>query len=155
MDRELFWDQITRERMSEVGNNSPFDLMVRSRYEPESRTLERVRLGSGDDSVEVDIINVDLDSCYLRTYDVDFTPTAGSISGKGLDLGMSDVLGNLENSWSYESSLLVFDEGETYDAPNNGLISGTVYWPEQDSYEPDAAYHDFRRMTGQDILSDL
>lgn len=157
-DLELFWDEITRERISEVDSDSPFDFLVRGDYDTQSNTVRRVNLENQNTSVEVDMVNVDLDSCYIRVYEVDFSPVAESIPSRfpvSVNEGLATLFQDLENSWSYETSLIVFDSEEEYYVPEEGVLEGSVYWPGRSDYEPESAYRDITDVLGADVLSDL
>jgi len=157
-DPELFWDEITRERISEVDSNSPFDFLFRGDYDPRSNVVRGVELENHGASVEADMVNVDLDSCYVRVYEVDFSPVSDSIPSSfpvSINETLANVFQDLENSWSYETSLLVFDREEEYQSPEEGVLEGSVYWPGRSDYEPDSAYEDIKRVLGKDVLSEL
>lgn len=155
---ELFWDRITRERMSEVGEDAPFDFLYRGEYRPESNTVRPVELGDGAVSADVDMVNVDMESFYIRVYDVEFGSSRsnwrpGFAAENGA--GMSDILEGTENDeWGFESVRIQFDPGKNYELPD-ALVQGSVYWPESARDHPKDVYQDVRRIFGEDILSKL
>ena len=117
-DIELFWDSITREKMTEVGEDAPFDFMYRGKYLPENNSIRSVKLGDNAVSVDVDMVNVDMESFYIRIYEVEFGSTTESFSPdladqRGPELGR--ILENTENNWRYDSSLVIFDHERTYE----------------------------------------
>ena len=157
-DIELFWDRITRERMSEVGEDAPFDFLYRGEYIPENNTVRGVELGDGAVSVDVDMVNVDMESFYIRIYDVGFGSTSEALNPgfsvqNGSDFGR--ILEGAENDWGYKSSMIMFDGDRSYERPEDGLMQGSVYWPESTRDHPEEVYKDVRRILGQDILSQL
>lgn len=155
---ELFWDRITRERMSEVGEDAPFDFMYRGEYLPERNTVRGVRLGDGDASVDVDMVNVDMDSFYIRVYDLCFGSTRESFGPNLSDQNgsqISQILEGTANDWGYDSSMLIFDSDRSYERPEDGLLTGSVYWPESTRDHSEDVYQDVRRIFGQDIISKL
>ena len=156
-DREIFWDQITRDRMKEVKEES-FNFMFRGQYNSDSQSIDDIALGRYETFVDVDIVNVDLDALHIRAYKVDLHPFHESFSHKILGSfteDISTVLDDLECSWSYEPSALVFNESQEYQEPENGFIQGSIYWPDSAYYERDEAYEDIKRMFGKDILSEI
>jgi hypothetical protein len=144
--------------MSEGGEDVEFDLLYRGEYQPESNTVSGVKIGDGETSVDVDMVNVDMDSFNLRIYDVEFGSTRGSFGPSLSDQNgskLSQILESTENEWGYRSSMVVFDGERSYEWPEDGLLQGSVYWPESTRDHPEDVYRDVRRIFGQDIISKL
>lgn len=157
-DPELFWDSITRERIGEVGEDDPFDFMYRGEYLPGSQTVRGLELGQGEHSVEVDMVNVDMEDFYIRIYDVEFG-SAGGAFRPGLSVQNGSELGKIleetENDWGYESSMVLFDRGRSYERSEKDLVQGSVYWPESNRDHPEGVYRDVEKIFGKDIISRL
>ncbi|QKQ98687.1 hypothetical protein GKQ38_04140 [Candidatus Nanohaloarchaea archaeon] len=155
--KELFWDRITRERMSEVGSDRPFDILVRGEYNAETEDVEGFDLGKRP-GVKVDMANFDLENCYLRIYDVDFSPASTDFDpGAEFSEGrkVSGIIQELDNDWGYELATIPYDNTRELERPENSLLAGTVYWPEHQDFARDEAYEDFVDMVGSDVLSEL
>lgn len=154
-DRELFWNTVTRQRMGEVGSDRPFDLMVRGKYNSRIEDVDPLKIGP-EAGVEADMISFDLDSCYFRVYNVEFSPVSAGIGGDIFpeEWKLSDVVEGLRENWGYESSTLVFDNEDEY-GEKEAILEGTVYWPESASYDRDTVYEDVVDMLEEDILSEL
>jgi hypothetical protein len=157
-DIELFWDRITRERMSEVGKNAPFDFMYRGEYVPENNVFRPVELGDGDASLKVDLVNVDMESPRIRIYSTMLGSTRNALKPGFADENgeiLSEILEGTENDWGYDSSAIFFDSGRSYEQTENGLIQKSVYRPETTRDHSEDVYQDVRRIFGEDILSQL
>ena len=157
-DRRRFWDEVTSERMEEVGDSRPFDLMVRGRYVEDLEDISSLNLGEGDDMVEMDIVCFDLEECFLRAYEVDLGSVREGFSpeisdGKVRDF--SQVVDDLANDWGYELGMIVFDAERDYTGEHTEPLEGTVYWPERTGYTPEGTYRDVEKMLGTDLLSEL
>lgn len=154
--KQRFWDKVTRERMSEVGSGSPFDVMVRGKYRPEKADVDSLVIGSGEVAVEADLASFDLEDRYFRLYDVDFSPPPVDI-GTSVDVSrdqmLSSIVRDLEEDWGYEATSIPYDK----ETPTGGrrLIDGTVYWPESQEFSRSEVYEDFVNLVGEDILSKL
>ncbi|WP_414837665.1 hypothetical protein ACK3SF_05340 [Candidatus Nanosalina sp. VS9-1] len=157
-DRELFWDSITRERMSEVGLDRPFDFLYRGEYISGNNSVRGLNMGGEGFSIQADMVNVDMRDFYISVYDVDLGKSRdslgpGFVAENGREL--TDLLEEMENDWGYEASMLVFDEERDYEASEDGLLQGSVYWPDSTRDHSEDVYRDVRRLFGKDILSRL
>lgn len=154
---EAFWNTVTRQRMEEVGPELPFDVMVRGGFDRGVQDVSSILLGGESGSVETDLVNFDLDSCYMRLYDVDLRPES-PLSGELSSLRMEripEVVRGLENTWEYELTEIVYDPDHDFTLGSVEPVDGTVYWPGSEEYEPDSAYSDLCTLLGEDILSEL
>jgi hypothetical protein len=157
-DIELFWDRITRERISEVGEDAPFDFLYRGELNDGKNAIRGLDLGGSEASVEVDMVNVDLESHRIRLYDMRLGSTRESFGPNLSDQNgskISQILEGGDNHWGYDSSMLVFDGERSYERSEDDLIQGSVYWPESTRDHPEDVYRDIRRIFGQDIISQL
>lgn len=157
-DLRFFWDRVTRERMSEVGEERPFDFLYRGEFDERGDTIRGVRLGNDQVSADVDMVNVDMESFYIRMYEIEFGPEERSFEPGFKDYSahkLSDILDATENDWRYKASKVFFDPGENYRSEGEDFVQGSVYWPESTRDHPETVYRDVERIFGEDILSQL
>jgi len=155
---QLFWDKITRERMSEVGEDAPFDFMYRGEFIPESNIVRGVKLGDKGSIVEVDMVNVDLEDFYVRIYDVKLERSEHPLSPDFMDQYGSEISMMLEgtnNDWGYELVRNVFDSRRDYEETGDELVKGSVYWPGSMEKCSEDVYTDLETIFGQDFISQL
>jgi len=157
-DLELFWDRITRQRMSEVGENKPFDFTYRGVFDSKSNTVIPVQLGNSGFNVGSDLVNVDLGDFYLRLYNLGVDSPTSNLKNcvaeeEAMELGK--ILQDTDNNWSYEQNVLEFNQEFDYALPEDGLVEGSVYWPEETRYKAETVRDDLQKIFGEDILSQL
>lgn len=143
--------------MEEAGPDLPFDVMVRGEFDRALQDVSGVQLGEGPGSVEADLVNFDLESCYMRIYNLDLRP-GSALSGELGSMWREKIPGvvrDLENTWEYELTELEYDPNRDFISGSIEAVDGTVYWPGSEEYVPDSAYSDLCALLGEDILSEL